>query len=99
MDRFIIQLFNLILQLTFQLFKWLTSQYLLTKGHVIFVFRKKPERCRLELAGKEARQLIDAMIYFRNRAAGEGLPAEDINELIIRLTQQGYHGYLGQGEV
>ena len=51
------------------------------------MFRKKPERYRLKLTKEEARLLIDAMIYFRNQAAREGLPTEDINELIIKLTR------------
>ncbi len=34
---------------------------------------------------KETRLLIAAMIHFRNRAARDGLPTEDINALIIKL--------------
>ena len=51
------------------------------------MFRKKPERYRLEMTQEEARLMIAAMIHFRNRAARDGLPTEDINELIIKLTR------------
>ena len=51
------------------------------------MFRKRPEKYRLEMTQKEARLLIAAMIHFRNRAARDGLPTEDINELIIKLTR------------
>ena len=51
------------------------------------MFRKKPEKFRLALTREEARLLLSAMIHFYNRAAREGLPTEDINELIIKLTR------------
>ena len=51
------------------------------------MFRKRPEKYRLEMTQKEAKLMIAAMIHFRNRAARDGLPTEDINELIIKLTR------------
>ena len=51
------------------------------------MFRKRPEKYRLEMTQEEARLLIAAMIHFRNRAAKEGMPTEDINELIVKLTR------------
>ena len=51
------------------------------------MFRKKPERYRLEMAQGEARLLIAAMIHFRNRVARDGVPTEDIDELIVKLTR------------
>ncbi len=52
------------------------------------MFRKKTEKFRLELTHAEARLLMTAMLHFRNRAVREGIPADDINELIIRLTRK-----------
>lgn len=51
------------------------------------MFRKKPERYRLEMTQGEARLLIAAMIHFRNRVARDGVPTEDIDELIVKLTR------------
>ena len=51
------------------------------------MFRKKPKRFVVQLSKTEARLLLEAMISFRNRVAREGLPTEDINELILRLTK------------
>nr|MBQ4457676.1 hypothetical protein [Clostridia bacterium] len=45
------------------------------------MFRKRPEKNRLEMTQKEARLLIAAIIHFRNRAARDGMPTEDINVL------------------
>ena len=57
------------------------------KGQVRFMIRNKTEKYRLELSWAEFRLLIAAMIHFRNRVAQDGLPTEDVNELLIKLMR------------
>ena len=50
------------------------------------MFRKKKDIVRLELTADEARILRKIMLFFRNKTLAEGLPIEDINELILKLS-------------
>ena len=50
------------------------------------MFKHRRDRV-LELCAGERRPLVKALLSFRNKLVASGKPAEDINELLIRLLR------------
>lgn len=51
------------------------------------MFRRKAEKRMVELSPDEARLLREALLAFRNKLLSAGKPAEDVNELIIKVLK------------
>ena len=51
------------------------------------VLRRKAEKRIVELSPDEARLLREALLAFRNKLLSAGKPAEDVNELIIKVMK------------
>ena len=50
------------------------------------MMRIRNHKVRLELTKDEARILRKIMLFFRNQTMAKGLPAEDIEALILKLS-------------
>ncbi len=50
------------------------------------MMRFKKQKVRLELTRDEARILRKIMLFFRNQTMAAGLPTEDIEDLILKLS-------------
>lgn len=48
---------------------------------------KKEQKVVVALSPNEVRLMRTALLNFRNKAVKAGKPAEDINELILRITK------------
>lgn len=51
------------------------------------MFRRKKEKRIVELSLEEKRLMRDALLSFRNKLIESGKPAEDVNELIIKVMK------------
>ena len=51
------------------------------------MMRGRNYKVRLELTRDEARILRKIMLVFRNNTVAKGLPTEDIDELILKLSK------------
>ena len=50
------------------------------------MMRIRNHKVRLELTKDEARILRKIMLFFRNQTVAKGLPTEDIDDLILKLS-------------
>ena len=50
------------------------------------MFRRKNDKRIVELNSEELRLAKHALLEFRNKLIAEGKPAEDINELLLKLS-------------
>ena len=54
---------------------------------VLQMFRRKAEKRMVELSPDEVRLMREALLAFRNKLLSAGKPAEDVNELIIKVMK------------
>lgn len=54
---------------------------------VLQMFCRKAEKRIVELSPDEVRLMREALLAFRNKLLSAGKPAEDVNELIIKVMK------------
>ena len=54
---------------------------------VLQMLRRKAEKRMVELPTDEVRLMREALLAFRNKLLSAGKPAEDVNELIIKVLK------------
>ena len=51
------------------------------------LFRRKEERYVIELTRAQQRLFVECMMRFRNKCLREGLPTEDIDDILLELIK------------